>query len=611
MIFFTTLFITLVGYTLACTNLLINKGASSDGSNVIAYNADASNFYTTIYHYPATSGNTNTTMRKMWSWDYATYLGEIPEAEETYNVVGNVNEYGVIIGESTFGGLMELACNRNTGLVDYGSLIWVTLQRVKTAREAIDMMNYLVTEYGYASTGESFSIADPNEIWVLELIGKGRHAKGAVWVARRIPDGYVSGHANQARITTFPLDDPENCRYSPDVVSFAREIGLYPADPAEAPDSAFSFSDTYDPVTFSGARFCEARVWSFFSTVMGEEWSAQYLDYAQGYNLTNRMPLWVKPQKPVDPSADTIQLSVADVTQAMRNHYEGTELDNTGKLFPDVGAGAFSLPNRNSPISWTSKVNSDSREPQQYFNERTIAQPPTGWSIVMQARPNVPRQMAAVEWFGMDDSSTAVHFPLYGSNTRIAAGWAGPGPQDGATPPLMTFSLQSAFYVFNLVANFAYSRWDLIYADVYDKILEKEARYRELAVQREATALEYFNAGDVTAGVEHLTDFSVSIGDALLLEWFEFFGQLFVKFRDGYVTTANKKNPVCGCSTNSAGYQQQWYDYIAADTGDRYLYPDGAEDSDGDIGFRSTTTTSAFTHHSRRSIPKMELRAFN
>lgn len=243
-------------------------------------------------------------------------MGEIPEAEVTYNVVGNVNEHGLVITESTFGGLVELECTGREGKVDYGSLIWITLQRSKTAREAIQTMSKLVNEYGYASTGESFSIADQSELWYMELIGKGRIAKGAVWVARRVPDGYVTGHANQARITTFPLNDPDNCLYSDDVVSFAKENGLY-----SGRDEDFSFSDVYDPVTFEGARFCEARVWSFFSSVMGQEWSNQYLDYAEGYNLTNRMPLWVKPSK---------KLSPEDVMQAMRNHYEGTALDNSG-----------------------------------------------------------------------------------------------------------------------------------------------------------------------------------------------------------------------------------------------------------------------------------------
>lgn len=509
---------------------------------------------------------------------YGTYLGEIPEAPETYNVVGNLNEYGLVITESTFGGLIELACSRNTGLMDYGSLEYVTLQRSKTAREAISTMGHLVEEYGYASTGESFSIADQEELWYMELIGKGRHEKGAVWVARRVPQGYVTGHANQARITTFPRNDPENTLYSEDVVSFARDIGLY-----NGSDEDFSFSDTYDPVTFDGARFCEARVWSFFSHVMGEEWSNQYLDYAQGYNLSNRMPLWVKP---------SMKLGSEDLMQAMRNHYEGTPLDNTGHLFPDVGAGAFYEPIRNHPGTWTSPNNPGKT----YFNERTIAQSPTGWSIVCQSRPNFPRQMAGLLWFGIDDSSTSVHFPLYGSVTRISSGWAGLGPQDGVTPPMMEFSLQSAFYVFNLVANWAYSRWDAIYPDVYEMIISKEAEYREMVADMDAQAVPLFEAGDDAKAIEMMTSFSEGIGDKLLTDWFTFFGQLFVKYRDGYITTAAPNIPVCGCNSKSVGYSSEWYDRIAADTGDLYVLPD--DDSSGGL-----------SPHGRAAIRKRDLRA--
>jgi len=563
-----------VSFYEACTNLLVGKQVSTDGTNIIAYNADASNFYTTIYHYPA-SINKQGAVRDMWSWDYGTYLGQIPEAAETYNVVGNVNEYGLVITESTFGGLTELACTRRNGLMDYGSLIWVTLQRSKNAREAISTMNQLVTDYGYASTGESFSIADQDELWYLELIGKGRHGKGAVWVARKIPDGYVSGHANQARITTFPQDDPENTLFSADVIDFARQIGLY-----NGTDADFSFSDTYDPVTFDGARFCEARVWSFFSTIMGTEWSDQYLDYAQGYNLTNRMPLWVKPAN---------KLSPQDVMQSMRNHYEGTALDTTGKLFPDVGAGAFSSPNRNSPLTWTTSSSTGT-----YFNERSIAQGPTGWSILCQSRPNVPRQIAALLWFGIDDSSTSVHFPLYGSTTRIPEGWAGKGPQDGVAPPMMTFSLDSAFYVFNLVANYAYSRWDLIYTDVHSKIIEKEKQYFTMVYEADQYLIDLFNTGKTDEAIAYLTNFSVDIGDKLLKDWFTFFGELFVKYRDGYITTAAPANPVCGCSTNSAKYQDSWYGRIVEDAGDKYLMP---------------TTTS--NNLKRPVISKFDLRAFN
>ena len=294
---------------------------------------------------------------------------------------------------------------------------------------------------------------------------------------------------------------------------------------------------------------------------MGKEWENQYLSYAQGYDLSNRMPLWVKP-------AD--KLSAQNVMEHMRNHYEGTALDTTGKLFPDVGAGASSLPTRYSPIVWsTEKSKADGK---QYFNERTIAQSPTGWSIVCQSRPDVPRQMAALMWFGIDDSSTSVHFPVYGSITRIPFGWAGPGPQDGATPPLMNFSLDSAFYVFNLVANYAYSRWDLIYADVHQEIVE--AMYLDMSEKADATALSMLASGDVDNAVEYLTKFSNDIGESLLREWFAFFGRLFVKFHDGYITTASPEVPVCGCSVSSAGYQNDWYQRIIDENAELYQVPE-------------------------------------
>eukprot|EP01036_Dinobryon_divergens_P022225 gene22225-30466_t len=564
-----------------CTNLLVSKGASADGSNIISYNADASNFYTTIYHYPAASYE-NGTMRKLWSWDYGTYLGEIPEATSTYNVVGNINEHGLVITESTFGGLSELTCTQRTGTVDYGSLIWITLQRSKTAREAIATMDFLVSTYGYASTGESFSIADRDELWYMELIGKGRFAKGAVWVARKVPDGYVTGHANQARITTFPLTDSENCLYSKDVISFARDIGLYSGS-----DEAFSFSDTYDPVTFSGARFCEARVWSFFTAVMGTEWSNQYLDYAQGVNLSNRMPLWVKP---------TSLIAVEDVMQYMRSHYEQTALDMSGHTFSDVGAGAFSAPVRASPLTWSA---SDYKG-KQFFHERAIAQGPTGWSIVCQARPNLPDILTALMWFGIDDSSTSVHFPVYGSATRVSKGWSGGGPQDGVTPPMMTFSLDSAFYVFNLVANWAYTRWDAIYPDVLSEILQKESNYRKMVAQTDAAALALLQKPGQSSDavvVEMLTSFSEEIGVQLLSDWFSFFGRLFVKYRDGFITTAKPAAvaPVCGCDTSSLPYQDEWYNRIVADTGSIYQVPKNA-----------AADSKRWT-----PIDKKELRAFN
>ena len=382
-------------------------------------------------------------MRQVYDWDSGKYLGEIPEVAHTYNVVGNMNEFGLSIGETTYGGVTALQ-QQDGALIDYGSLIWITLQRAKTAREAIEVASSLMAEYGYASEGESFSIIDNNEAWVMEIIGKGNYEKGAVWVARKVPEGYVTAHANQARITTFPLNNPDECVYSPDVISFAKDIGLYPKD---ASDSQFSFSDVYDAVTFSGARFCEARVWSFFGDIMGQEWADQYLDYAMGLNLTNRMPLWVSP-----PS----KLSTSDVMSHMRNHYENTKLSMDGKQFPDVGAIYDSVPVRAHPLTWY-----DSNDVE-YLNERPIATQQTGWNFVAQSRPWMPPELSGLLWFGVDDSATTVRFPIYGSASRVPLAFAGKGAQDGVTPPLMEFNDERAFDIFNLVSNWAYSRWDLM-----------------------------------------------------------------------------------------------------------------------------------------------------
>lgn len=400
---------------------------------------------------------------------------------------------------------------------------------------------------------------------VMEIIGKGEYEKGAVWVAVKLPDGAISAHANQARIQTFPLDDPENCVYAPDTISFARKIGLYPES---ARDEDFSFSDIYDPVTFSGARFCDARVWSVFSDVMGQEWSDQYLTYAQGYNLTNRMPLFVQPARKV---------SAADVMEYMRSHFEDSALDMTGQQFVDVGAAYSATPYRTHPISWSSKVNPDgvtvSDTPNSYVHERPIATPQTGWNFVAQSRSWVPSPLAGLLWFGVDDSSTTVHFPIYGSATKVPEFFAGKGPQDGVVPPMMNFSFDSAFYVFNLVANWAYVRWDLIYPEVYGEILRRESSFRTEVEEVDATATSYYQEKGAAAAVTYVTEFSVKAGNSLVAEWLQYFGQLFVKYRDGYVVTPNAASEACGCNAASQSYPQVWFDRIVRDTKDHYYQP--------------------------------------
>jgi dipeptidase len=403
----------------------------------------------------------------------------------------------------------------------------------------------------------------------MEIIGKGEYELGAVWVAFRLPEGSVSAHANQARITTFPLNDPENCLYAVDVISFAKKIGLYPA---EASDNTFSFSDIYDPVTFGGARFCDARVWSVFSSLLGPEWSNQYLDYAQGYNLTNRMPLYVFP---------TQKLTIQDVSALMRNHYENTPLDMTGKQFSDVGSYTNSI-YRAHPLTWSSTVNPNTLTTDSvtynYVHERPIATPQTGWNFIAQTRPNMPVGLQGIIWFGVDDVSTTVRTPVYGSATKVPTAFAGAGAQDGVVPPMMTFNWDSAFYVFNVVANFAYSRWDLISRDLIPIIQSTEQDLIQSVKDIDQSALTLLSSGSPTKDIiDFVSQQGVQVGAMLMKKWQGVFGQLFVKYRDGYVITADAMSTSCGCAPVSAGYPQQWYDRIVKDTGKHYLQPDESE----------------------------------
>ena len=356
----------------ACTNFIVTKGASTDGSVMVTYAADSHQLYGALYFTP--KGNFKPgAMLRVDEWDTGKYLGDIAQIPQTYTTIGNMNEHSLIITETTFGGRPEL--EDPNGIIDYGSLIYITLQRAKTAREAIATIAELTETYGYASSGESFSIADKNEAWIMELISKGKYGKGIVWVARRIPDGYVSAHANQARITTFPLNDPENCLYSKDVISFARERDFFSGE-----DKDFSFCDTYAPLDFGAMRGCEARVWSFFHSIT--EGMNKYIDFAMGVNPDNKMPLWVKPTEKISPK---------QLFDAMRDHYEGTPMDMT----TDIGAGGHHLPYRWRPMYF--KVDDI-----EYCNERATATQQTGFWLCGQARENKVGSL----WFGVDDAAT-------------------------------------------------------------------------------------------------------------------------------------------------------------------------------------------------------------
>ncbi|KAG7360414.1 peptidase U34 dipeptidase family protein [Nitzschia inconspicua] len=537
----------------SCSDFLVTPGASLDGSAMIAYNADDVGLNGVLYHYPATTNNDVHSNISIYEWDSGEYLGEIPQVKETFNVVGNGNEYGLVIGESTFGGIPILGRPldpKNRG-IDYGSLIYITLQRSKTAKEAIHTMVDLMDTHGYASEGESFSIADASgEVWIMEVIGRGPTfgKMGAVWVARRVPDGYVTAHANQARITTFPRDDAETCLYADDVIDVAVHYGLYSkaADPA-----AFSFSDVYDPVGFSGARFSDARVWSMFSQIADEDGSfqIQYQDYASGQNLTNRMPLFIKPHKKLD---------VRDVMDLMNSHYDGTGLDSSH----DVGAGLFGAPYRPRPLEWTFGE-------MRYFNERTVAIEKTGWNFVAQIRPHMPRELAALIWFGVDDSSTSPRLPVYASSKMVPEAYAGKGTQDGVKFDIFKFDMKKAFWIQNLVSNFAYSRWNDCYPTVRHKIDEIHAAFAYQVAHVDAKALDLYKKQDASVAVDFVTMFTAEAGEDLQREWTAFFGDLFTRFRDFSIILPDPDSSR-GFTIESPGLSEEVKRRIVMETGTRY-----------------------------------------
>jgi dipeptidase len=481
----------------ACTNFLVTKGASKDGSTMITYTADSFNLYGELYYFPAAKYPEGTLL-DIYEWDTGKYLGKIKQARETFNIVGNMNEYQVVIGETTFGGRAELIDPK--GIIDYGSLIYIALQRAKTAREAIQIMTDLVAEYGYYSSGESFSIADPNEVWIMEMIGKGIGNKGAVWVAIKIPDGYVSAHANQARITNFSLNDPQNVLYSKDVISFAREKGYFTGK-----DSEFSFSDAYAPLNFGLVRFCDARVWSLFRRINSS--AEKYISYIRGEN-TDRMPLYIKPDK---------KIGLEDVMSLMRDHYEGTELDMT----TGVAAGAYGMPYRWRPLVWD--YNGET-----YFNERPISTPQTGFSFISQSRSWLPREVGGLLWFGVDDTYMTVYFPLYSSITKMPSNFR------RGVGSLSQFTWDAAFWVFNFVSNFVYPRYSLMINDVIKVQNELEGTFLAQQDKIEEKALSLSKASKRDA-IEFLNNYSLEAADMTVKRWKELGEFLILKYMDGVV----------------------------------------------------------------------------
>ena len=514
----------------ACTNFIVTRGASTDGSNMVTYAADSHGLYGTLYqHIPGKY----TEWMDVTEWDTGRYIGKIRQAEMTYYTLGNSNEHSLFITETTFGGRHEL--EDPNGGIDYGSLIYITLQRAKTAREAIDIIVDLANTYGYCSSGESFSIVDTEEAWIMELIGKGPEDKGIVWVARRIPDGYVSGHANQARITTFPWNDPENCLYAPDVADVARKFGWY-----EGSNEDFSFADAYAPLDFGAMRGCEARVWAFFRTVAAD--MDKYQDYAMGHNPANRMPLWVKPTEKVSPKV---------LMDCMRDHYEGTILDMT----TDIGAGGEGCPYRWRPMYFEV-------DGVEYCNERATATQQTAFWLVGQARPG----KTGILWFGTDDAATSPLTPIYVTSTEV------PECLRDGNGSMLKYSDTSMFWITNRVAQFAYLRYNIVGKHVREFVDMWENQMLEHVADMDT---QIGSASNAKKARKVATELSVENAQRLFNMWVDLDKYLMVKYIDGNVKgeenghfVDNGNGKYIPGIIEMPGYNDAWKRAVAADNGE-------------------------------------------
>lgn len=528
----------------ACSDFIVGRGASTDGSVIISYAADSHTLYGELYHWPARTWMPGY-MLDVVEWDTGAFLGQIAQVGRTYNVVGNMNEKQVAITESTWGGLKEL--HGTEGLIDYGSLIYLALQRSASAREAIEVMTGLVDKYGYHSTGESFTIADKNEVWVMEMIGKGKGEKGAVWVAVRIPDNAISGHANQARIQKIAFNDKENVMYAKDVVEFARKKGLY-----KGSDEDFSFQKTYNPYDFSGLRGCEARVWSFFN--QHKSGMDKYLPFVMGYEPdAEPMPLYVIPDH---------KISVQDVQNAMRNHYEGTPMDMT----KDVGAGAYKVPYRWRPMNFEV-------DGQTYLCERAVATQQTGFVLVAQLRRDLPDYVGAVLWFGTDDADMTVFNPMYGCITSI------PEAVRVGNGSMTEYSPTSAFWAHNMVANMAYHKYDYMIKDIRKMQSKIEDRYRRHQTFVEKKAMKIAEEEGESAAIQYLTDYSANCANGATEEWHKLAQFLLVKYIDGNVKKEKDghfltENGIV-VFPDQPGYSQEYYEEIHRGNYDHLKVPKG------------------------------------
>lgn len=540
-----TLLCTLVLGATACTNFIVGKKASADGSVICSYNADSYGAFMPLYHYPA-ARHEKGAMRKVYDWDTNKYLGEIPEAEQTWNVIGNTNEWQVTIGETTFGGREEMV--DSTGIIDYGSLIYIALQRSKNAREALLVMTTLAEQYGYCSEGETFSICDPNEAWIMEMMGCGSNREVSkertVWVALRVPDDMICGHANQSRITTFNMKDKQNVLFSKNVVKYARKMGWFTGK-----DGEFSYNAAYAKPDFSGRRICDARVWQFFNRYA--DGMDRYIPWAEGRQKdAEPMPLWVKPNK---------LLTVQDVQIAMRDHYEGTPfaLDSED----DFGGGIWEMPYRSTPLFFEV-------DGKKYFNERPTSTQQTAWSFVSQMRSSLPREVGGCFWFGNDDGNMVAYTPVYCCATRQPDCYSGRDADD------VTFSMENAFWVENWVSNMVYPRYTLMFPtlkEVRDS-LEKSYFTAQPEVERHALSLE----GELR--VKFLTDYSCRKAAEMMQCWKQLAYRLIVKYND--MTLRPEKNGHFeynkegrGATVVRPGYPERFRHQLVRTTGNRFLVP--------------------------------------
>lgn len=523
----------------ACTNLIAAKGATTDGSVMVTYSADSHSLYGMLHHAKA-GKHLKGEVRRIVEWDTGKYLGEIPEAEETYNVVGNMNEHQLVIGESTWGGRHELEDTTGNSIMDYGSLIYVTLERAKTAREAIKVMTDLVEKYGYASSGESFSIADKNEVWVMEMIAKGAE-KGAVWIAIRIPDNAISGHANEPRIRQVDLKDKENVIYAKDMITFARKRGYF-----NGKDADFSFADAYGEHDPSTRRGCDARVWSYFRRFNKD--ADKYYAWCNG-DSNEPMPLYIIPDRKV---------SLAEMETSMRDHYEGTPFEMTS----DVGAGSYKVPYRWRPMEYEV-------DGKKYCMERAIATQQTGWSFVSQTRSWLPDRVGGVLWFGTDDTNTTVYMPFYCGMTEVPA-QVQPGD-------INTFSIDSNFWVNNIVSNQAYYRYDQMIGDIRRVQSSLEKGYIDSRAQVEADLVKLLETGDIAGYTDKVNKEGAEIAKGATDAYLELAKYLFVKCMDGNLKKTDENGNFIKSEygmpiyPSFPGYDKKYYENIVKESGDHFL----------------------------------------